>query len=302
MTILLAGATGYIGKKLVNKLLGNNYQVLIISRNPSKTSTLFSSESITFFSWDELDIKFDRSLPVDVIVNLAGENIGGKRWSKIQKENLLQSRIEATRKLIDFAKSLKRPPLHWIQASAIGYYGNDPGVEVDENSPKGTGFLSDLVEKWENETEPISSSSTHLHILRLGVVIDKNSEFLAAFLKGKLLKTIICPGNGKNHTSWIHIEDLLMLMLSIVETNKGQIINAVAPNPVKTIDLCVLLKNHFHLKFIVKIPSPLLQAALGTHKTRELILADQRVKSTQSLVNNYKFAYSSFEDVVRKEN
>jgi len=298
-TVLIAGATGFVGKELVSHLLRLNYEVKILTRNKKQASKYFSKE-VLLLSWpNENEI---RNHPViykcDVVVNLAGANIGNLRWTKINKLKILNSRIETVHKLQHIVAALPIMPKVWIQASAIGYYGFNTLVPADERSQKGDGFLADVVQQWESALQNETVGEIRKVILRFGIVIDKSGGFLMQMQHAFNLGAAICPGNGLQKMSWIHLTDLVEIIhLSIENQNYTGVINVVTPNPISFCDFSKLLKRHTRALFTIKVPVTVFRFLLGTEKTNEMLLANQEVIPSMLLKHTFSFKYERFEQI-----
>ena len=151
-SILITGGTGLIGKKLISKLKKKHYNIYVLTRKGS-----YTEDDVNYLEWDpeksKLDIKGINNL--FSIIHLAGESINGSRWTKSYKKKMLDSRIDTTKLLFKTIKKLKLKPKSFISASATGYYRADTNLTQKESDPQGTGFLSGVVKKWEDDlSEP----------------------------------------------------------------------------------------------------------------------------------------------------
>ncbi|MFC2089877.1 TIGR01777 family oxidoreductase [Bacteroidota bacterium] len=299
--ILITGSTGYIGKHLVASLAAKNYELIVISSNERRAKEMLP-EKVKVYDWKSAHMITEEYGKIDIVINLAGANIGKKRWTKDSKKQLIESRIATTEKLADLLLKLKEKPSLWIQASAIGYYGFNKVRISDENASKGSGFLADLTEKWEKSTEHISAAGIQLVFLRLGVVLDPSGSFLKPFLVFRKLKLGSGVGRGSKYLSWIHLYDLVQLVEYTIEKKNARIINAVAPTPIKMRELNAVLKEHFNLILTLRVPKIFLFIFIGKEKTKELLLADQYIGSAFLPVSDFTFHYNTFEEVFTKGN
>ncbi len=298
--ILITGSTGYVGKRLILQLLSKDYEVIAISSNVKKAGTLFPG-NVKLFDWESLDklaVSYDK---IDIVIHLAGANIGKRRWTGSYREKLVESRVRTTGKLSGALLKMKEKPSLWIQASAIGYYGADNVQVLNEKGENGNGFLSDLAERWENSAKPLSEEDIPIVLLRLGVIVHPSGPFLKPFLRLRKLGLLIAVGNGKNHLSWIHIQDLLNLIEYTITSNKYLIINAVSPNPVQMNTLYKILRRAFKLPVTIRIPAFLIKRVMGREKTNELVMADQRIGSGYLEDSDFKFSYPSFSEIFNLE-
>lgn len=276
MRILITGITGFIGRELGSRLAKEGHEVIALVRDP-ETRLSFPAE---LRGWDTKEIK-----GVDALIHLAGEPIAAKRWSKAQKQKILDSRIETARKL---GRMVKNPPL-LISASGIGFYGDRGEEELTEASARGPGFLADVCEKWEEAAREIGAGRTVM--LRTGMVLGREGGALAkilplfrAGLGGRL-------GSGRQWVSWIHLEDIVNLYLFALANPevKGPV-NAVAPFPVTNEEFTKILGKAVNRPALLPAPSFALKLLLG--EMSALLLDSQRVKESISK-RGFRFKYRS---------
>lgn len=293
--ILIAGATGLVGKACVHFFLKKGYGIIVLSQNKLKAKTIFK-EQVAYLTWQELEEKERVYPPIDIIINLSGANIGAKAWSKDYKNQLLISRTETTERLISFTKSLTKAPKQWIQASAVGYYGYKQHEAQGEDADLGEGFLANLVYQWENTVLKAELRNTKLSILRLGVVISKKGGLLPQLIQTSKLKFITCPGEGNNFLSWIHIDDLVGITDYCIQNNTEGTINATSPFPIPMRNVCLLLKQTYKAWAIFNVNTLVLQTILGNEKANELALASQNSLPNKLLNAGYQFRNPLFEN------
>ncbi len=285
MRILLTGATGFIGCQVGKALVKDGHEVVAMVRDPARVDLPFPAEIV---SWSAPQIP-----KVEAVIHLAGESIAGARWSESRKKEILNSRADTTKQLIDLLRKSEVRPLSVICASAVGYYGNRGDEWLSEDSAKGNGFLAEVCESWETATDAFSSVSDRLVQLRIGIVLERFGGALAEILpifKRGLGGTL---GSGKQWMSWIHLEDLVGLMLfALKDTRVTGKWNAVAPQPVTNKDFTRILAATLKCKSFFPVPALGLKLALG--EMSDLLLASQRVKEKFSSAG-YLFRYSSLD-------
>ena len=282
MRILLSGATGFIGKKLGIALTAKGHEIIALVRDKNKVLP-FSCEKI---SWDEAEAQLK---DIDAIVHLAGESIADKRWSAKRKKIILESRIETTKKMHDFLRTASgRKAQVFSSASAIGYYGDRGDEILTENAPAGSGFLAEVCKAWEKEI--FSDNKMRMVALRFGMVLGNEggafAKILPIFKRGFGSKL----GSGRQWMSWIHVDDLVNLILfSLENTEIHGVINAVSPEPITntifTKKLCIALG----VKEFFPVPSFILKIILGEMST--LVLASQRVIPEKILKLQFSFRF-----------
>ena len=297
MRILLFGCTGFIGKELISGLLKKNHELFIISRKNFNTLKINAQiDKIKFLKLDVTSEKnwLDENLinilqNSEGIINLIGEPIADKRWSKEQKKEIEQSRINTTLYLMKTLKKLNISPKVIINASAIGFYGTSLDKEFTEKNISGNDFLAQLCKRWEAAAleKPFF---TRLVIFRIGIVLGKDGGALGKMLPIFKLGLGGPIGDGNQWMSWIHKYDLCRLIIDSIENKKySGVFNAVAPEPVKMKDFSTILAKCLNRPNLFPVPSASLKLLLGDGAT--LVLEGQRVVSTKLRKNLFKFKY-----------
>ena len=203
--VLLTGATGFIGTPLTDMLRRQGWQVTALVRDYAKARHQLGSGVQLVKSLDEIDAA-DR---IDIIVNLAGEGIANKRWSRQRKKQLLASRIDTTRALIQLTQRLESKPDKLLSASAIGFYGASDDRELDENSPGGDEFTHELCKRWEQEAGKAESAGVDVCIMRFGVVLAADGGMLGKLLPLFRLGLGGRTGSGHQDLSWVNRDDVM---------------------------------------------------------------------------------------------
>ena len=289
MKIIIAGATGFIGSVLTDRLWNQFHSLVLLSRKPPAEVGVSKKE---WFAWappaggdwqQEVD-------GADGIVNLAGEPIAGKRWSKEQKEKLRASRIDATRALVSAIAKARVKPKFLVSASAVGYYGPHGDEILTESGAAGGDFLSRLCLDWEGEALKAETHGVRVATVRTGIVLGKGQGALAKmvppfkmFLGGPL-------GSGKQYMPWIHIEDEIGLLLFLIqnETARGAF-NATAPNPVTMEEFAKALGEVLNRPSWVSVPPSALALIAG--EMADMLLTGQRAVPEAATKLGYVFQY-----------
>jgi uncharacterized protein len=281
--IIISGGTGFIGTQLVHKLIEKGYEVFIISRtnNPSFNDT----KTIT---WDSLGVNdFENIVGV---INLAGASIAGKKWSDEYKKVILESRIKTTGKLVSLISKAQKAPKCFINASAVGYYGDRGDEILSEKSSKGMGFLAKVCSEWEKEAVK-ASKYTRTVMSRIGVVLDKNEGALAKMLLPFRLFIGGPLGSGEQYFPWIHIKDIVGLFVFAIENDSVEgPVNFAAPNPVTMKEFSSQLGRSMSRPAFFKVPEFALKLMLG--ESAEMLTNSQRVQPEKALKLGYNFNYS----------
>lgn len=294
MRILISGGTGMIGNLLASHMLEAGHEIWILSR---RIREKYSSHGINMIHWDGISMGnwADVVSTSDVIINLAGENIGTKRWSKKQKKLIVDSRVNSGEILTAaISKAVIRPKV-FIQASAIGYYGvkNDE-IMTEENGP-GNDFMAEICKKWEASSLEIESMGIRRVIIRTGVVLSKSAGALNRlllpfkfFIGGPL-------GSGKQNISWVHPVDVVSAINFLVENDKAEgVFNLTAPQPISNAQLGSELAKIIQRPYWLRVPSFGLRLLLGEMST--LVLDGQMVFPQKLLSLGYKFKYPNIID------
>jgi len=298
MKILLSGGTGFIGRELLRQLLKERHYVIVLSR---KAHVTFGIENffVETVWWDGKKIdhtKVDLE-SLDAIINLSGESIAGKRWSKKQKQNIIDSRIESTRAIIELTEKLTNKPKFLINASAVGYYGDVSDKKIDETNPKGTGFLSDVCEKWENEAKKNVDLGVELTIIRIGVVLGERGGALKKMIPLFRANLGAVLGSGNQGFSWIHLDDLVRAIIFILNKKISGVVNLTSPNPVDNREFSNVLAKTLGKKCMFSVPSIAMKILLG--EMSQTLLEGQKVIPQILLNNSFQFRFGEIETALK---
>jgi uncharacterized protein (TIGR01777 family) len=271
---LVSGSSGLIGSALCAFLSTGGHRVTRMVRDASRTgdsTVLWNPGSGTI---DERNLG-----AVDVVAHLAGENIAAARWSDRVKQEIRDSRGQATRKLCESLARLSPRPRALICASAIGFYGNRGDELLDEDSPAGRGFLAEVCRDWEAATEPAADAGIRVVHLRIGVVLTPAGGALAKLLVPFRLGAGGRVGDGKQYMSWIAIDDLLAIVLHAARTESLQgAVNAVAPQAVSNAEFTRILGEVLHRPTLFPVPASAARLVFG-EMADEMLLASTRVRA-----------------------
>ncbi len=257
MKFLITGGTGLIGKSIVQLLIEKNHHINVLSRKRGE-----DTKQVRYYQWSPKNQTIDFTCidDVDVIINLAGENIFGL-WTKSKKKKILESRVKSLQLLKKLIKNRPNNVKQIISASAIGIFPNSQEIIFDENSTqKGNTFLANVVKEWEREIESLKAFKINVTTVRIGMVFCELGgiiKFLRLILKSRFLSFI---GNGDQKVSWIHLDDLTELFYKISQKNYNGLIHAVNNNPTTMLDLITNLTNKYKFKVKLFIPSLILKS------------------------------------------
>ncbi|HUL81936.1 MAG TPA: TIGR01777 family oxidoreductase [Gammaproteobacteria bacterium] len=288
--VLVTGATGFIGRNLVYRLIERGDRVTVLARDREKALDLFGPHATIVTSLDDVA----GSTAIDAIVNLAGAPIAARRWTRRRKRELLMSRIAVTRALVGLVARLSKPPPTWVNASAIGFYGvRADDVPLHEKSASQSAFQSELCHAWERCAARASAHGVKVALLRFGLVLGEDGGVLPALARPVRLGVRAVLGGGTQWVSWIHLHDLLELILFVLDQEKlAGPINATAPTPVRQAELVDAIAAATRARTLrIAIPARWLRALLG--ELAELLVDGQRVVPERATALGFKFRYAT---------
>ncbi len=287
--VLVVGGSGFIGQHLVKQLLEMNYRVTVYTRNLSKTKSIFLSAYVE----QELTITDEilSSEHYQIIINLAGKPLDESRWNDRVKEQILASRIDTTEKIIHYIRQTENKPELLINGSAIGFYGPRGSEKLTEQSDGTTSFSHQLCQSWERQALLASESGVRVCLLRTGVVLGKDGGALASMLTPFKLGLGGPIGNGQQYMSWIHIEDLVSLIIWLM-TNQSidGPVNGVAPSAVTNEQFSQTLASILKRPCMLRMPGFMVRLLFG-EMADELLLKGQRVVPEVALSNDFTFHF-----------
>jgi uncharacterized protein len=288
MKLVIAGASGFIGSALVQRLSQRGDSLNLLSRKPRSPARTADREWLV---WEPgVSGEWEKSVDgADGVVNLAGEGIAEKRWTERRKELIRSSRIDSTRALVRAIAKAKEKPKFLINASAVGYYGAREDETLTEESAPGKDYLARVCVDWEEAARKAQDHGVRVALLRTGIVMAKGKGALAKmvppfkfFVGGPL-------GSGKQWMPWIHIEDEVGLILFLIENANAQgSFNAVAPNPVTMEEFCRVLGKVLNRPSWASVPGSALTLLLG--EMADMVLGGQRAlpKAAEKLGYSFK--------------
>jgi uncharacterized protein (TIGR01777 family) len=281
MKTLITGATGLVGSRLVERLSDS----VSLARDPARVSAGIS------YRWDASTPPPSKAFDgVKAVVHLAGDPVSEGRWSPAKKESIRDSRIEGTRNLVSSLSGLQERPPVMICASAVGIYGDRGDEVLDETSSIGQGFLAEVCADWEAEAMSAERLGIRVVCLRIGVVLAKEGGALAKMATPFKLGIGGRLGNGRQWMSWIHIDDVVGLILHAIgqESLRG-VVNAVASQPVTNAEFTRALARSFCRPALLPAPEAALRIMFG--EMSQIMLASQRVVPSKVLDSGFLFQY-----------
>ena len=297
--IIITGATGLIGRKLSQKLFEAGHQIIVFSRNASAAKNILKQDFV-YIDWDyrKNDKWIESISSTDAIVHLAGINLFSKRWNKTFKEEILASRKETTKALVDAVKLSQAKPEVFVSASGVGYYGNCGDKLLDENSPAGNDFLAEVCKVWEAEAAEVEQCGVRRVSVRTGIVLSKEDGALKRMLLPFKLFVGGHLGNGKQWFPWIHIDDIVGIYFHTIENqNLSGAVNAASSNICTMKEFAKTLGKVLHRPSLFPVPEFALKIAIG--EAGEVVLMSQRVDVKKILASGYKFQFENLEEALR---
>lgn len=306
MKILVAGATGSVGRSLVPQLLENNHEVTVLGRDTVKISKAFGN-SVVGVTWSQL-----RTITAEnfqAIINLTGETISQLRWTEKIKQRIIDSRVLATKELLAWSANATNKP-HLYNASAIGTYGLQttqdtlpPRLTESSVIPFGnpTDFLSYVGQTWETAAQQAKTQNQAVTIMRFGVVLEKNEGILKKLVPAFAFGMGSIMGSGHQAFTWIHIDDLVAAIIFLL--NHPEItgpVNFCAPECVSQKEFAKTLASVMQRPLFITMPDFLIKILFGQMGT-ELLLGGQNIYPERLNQSGFNFTYRNIHSALKQE-
>jgi uncharacterized protein len=276
----------------------DEHELVVLSRSPDRPPQLPASARVVVWDSETGDGWHNELKDTDAIVNLAGANISGGRWTKSQKQKIRRSRINAGFAIVDGVKKADVAPPRLIQASGISFYGNRKNAYVDESSPKGEGFLPDVCVEWERSTQELEDLGVKRAVIRNGVVLNLTAGALLPMIMPFHLYAGGRMGPGDQGLSWIHIDDEVEAIRYLLEhQNVTGPVNMCSPEPVSYRELADTLAKVTNRPSLIPMPGAILRVLLG--EVADTVLHGQFAIPTKLTEAGYRFKYPGIEDALR---
>jgi uncharacterized protein (TIGR01777 family) len=295
MRILMTGATGLIGRELGKLLAARGDALVGLVRNVQSARQRLPFPA-TCFEWDhQRAVPAEALLGVDAVVHLSGEPVAEKRWTSEQKRLILESRVLGTRRLVQAVLNHGPGIKSFVHGSAIGFYGDRADATLTATSAKGTGFLTDVVEAWEAELRPLTARRPDVRVViaRTGIVLARQGGALAKMLPLFRASAAGRLGSGRQWMSWIHIDDIVGILLHALDSQATGVLEGVAPQPVTnrefTKSLCRSLQVHEN----APAPAVAIKALFG--EMGGIVLESAKMEPRQALASGFRYRFESIE-------
>ena len=286
MRVLIAGASGFIGAALIERLTADGHDIVRLVRRraqgPDEASWSPAAGIIDFSVMDR----------IDAVVNLSGASLARLPWTKSYRGEIVDSRVTATRTLADAMRKARRPPQVFLSASAVGYYGDRPGELLTEFSSAGTGFLAEVVQRWEGAAA-LAPDDTRTVVFRTGIVVghggalQRVSTLTRLGLSGRL-------GTGGQHWPWISLHDEVAAIVHLLTSHLSGPVNLAGPTPAIADRVMTAMAERMHRPYTFTVPERMLELALG-RAADELLLSSQKVRPQRLLDDGFRFEHATVE-------
>ncbi|GGY03563.1 epimerase [Litchfieldella qijiaojingensis] len=292
MRILITGGTGFVGRRLCERLAEAGHALLVVSRDPAKAQRVLPAGT----DIESSVLAFTDRAP-EAIVNLAGEAIAERRWSNEQKRRLIDSRVAITRDLVMLCQHLENTPAVMISGSAMGYYGDQGDREVTEDTPPHDEFAHRLCESWEQAAREAEAFGVRVALVRIGLVLERGGGTLARMLPPFKLGLGGRFGSGRQFMPWVHREDLVRIIEFLLERDALQgPFNGSAPHPVTNTEFARTLARH--LRRPALLPVPALALKLGFGEMSRLLLTGADMRPARLQAAGFEFRYPTLDEAL----
>ncbi|CAN5184153.1 TIGR01777 family oxidoreductase [soil metagenome] len=287
--ILVAGASGFVGTELVSQLKEDGHEVLkLVRRRPGAADEVNWAPSAHI-----LDSHVMNS--VDAVINLSGASLGRLPWTPAYRKEILRSRLQATRTLVEAMRMASTPPKVFLSGSAVGIYGDRPGILLNEKSPRGEGFLGDVVEAWE-QAALLAPARTRVVTFRTGLVIGRGGS-LAPVIALTRVGLGSRLGTGGDIWPWISLYDEAAAIRHLLVSKLSGPVNLVGPTPATSDRITGHVAKRMHRWYAFAVPTPLLKLALQDAGP-ELLLSSQRISPDLLVSDGFRFRDVTVEEAI----
>ena len=297
MHVLVTGATGFLGRHLVRALAARGDDVTILSRGgQASLSRVPGAGAAHAWSPGAGAPPAAALAGVDAVVHLAGESVVG-RWTAAKRARIRDSRVHGTRELVEAMLGAATPPRVLVSASAIGYYGERGDAELPESAAAGSDFLATTCTAWEAEAQRAETGGVRVVRPRWGIVLARDGGALASMLRPARLGLSGPIGSGRQWWSWIHVDDVVGIVLHAVDGDAAGALNGAAPGAVRQRAFAKALGGVLNRPSFAPLPAFAARAILGGFASE--LLSSKHVVPTATLASGYAFRQPTLEDALR---
>jgi uncharacterized protein (TIGR01777 family) len=296
--VLISGATGLIGNRLIDRLSRDGISTRCLSRSVARGP----HGTVEFCHWDGLQLPPDAIRECNALVHLSGESVFGGLLTAARRNRILESRVESTRAIVAAIDSLPADerPSTLICASAVGFYGSRGEEALDESAAAGSGFLANVCEQWEAAALAAESSGVRVVPLRIGIVIAREAGALPMMALPFRFGFGGRTGPGTQWVPWIHIDDLIALITRILSDDRfSGPVNAVAPNPVRNTQLSTAIAQALGRPCWLPVPAFVLRLGLGD--LSDELLGSRLCVPKAALDLGFEFGHNEIETALEAE-
>lgn len=289
MRVLIAGASGFIGTALIERLTADGHEIVRLVRH--------RAQGPDEASWSPASgiIDFTVMHRVDAVVNLSGASLARLPWTKGYRGEIVDSRVTATRTLADAMRKARRPPAVFLSASAVGFYGDRPGELLTEFSSAGTGFLAEVVQRWEGAAA-LAPDDTRTVVFRTGIVVGYGGAMqrIGTLTRFGLSSRL---GTGGQHWPWISLHDEVAGIAHLLTSRLSGPVNLAGPTPATADRVMTAMAERMHRPYTFTVPERMLGLALG-RAADELLLSSQKVRPQRLIDDGFRFEHVTVESAL----
>ncbi len=290
LRVLVAGASGLIGTELVQQLTAAGHTVQRLVRRPPRGEHEFS------WAPDAKIVDFRLLESVDAVINLSGASLNRIPWTSRYKDQILRSRVKATQALVEAMSMSSSPPPIFLSGSAVGFYGDRPGETLTEASPRGTGFLADVVTEWEAAAR-LAPAKTRTVLLRTGVVLAPGGGALQPLTLATRFGLGSTVGHGTQHWPWIALHDEAAAIVHLLTSAIEGPVNLAGPTPATSEEITRRLATDLHRPHVLKLPEAIVGVGMG-EMGRELLLPSQKVVPAKLEEDGFVFRHRTSDEAI----
>jgi uncharacterized protein (TIGR01777 family) len=294
--VVVTGATGLIGRRLVAALRERDDELTVLSRDPDRAGAALGVPAL---AWSPLDAAAPSAALAncDGVVHLAGENVA-QRWTARAKRAIRDSRVAGTSNLVAGLRAAEPRPRVLVSASAVGYYGPRGDERLDEDAAPGTDFLAEVCMAWEREARAAAELGARVVAIRTGVVLDRSGGALAKMLPPFRAGVGGPVAGGNQYMPWIHVDDLAALYVAALHDERWDgPVNASAPEPVTNREFSAALGRALHRPAVLPVPALALRALYG--EMADIVTEGQRAIPARALSLGFEFKHTDLDEALQ---